>query len=205
MNEREIPSTIPLFLMGVLLIVLGVLAIATPSVAGEWVVLVIGVMLILAGVIQVFTGLRSEGWSRRLPPLMLGVISLLCGLGLISEPIIGELAITWIMAAFFIIEGIWKVFASFNYRPAAGWIALLLSGVLTVGLGYLIYQQWPLSGMTAIGVLVGVDLLVTGISMVLVARTMRQLRRAVDKAADKVADASKKAESESNEAETELS
>ena len=201
MNERELPSTIPLFLMGVLLIVLGVLAIATPSVAGEWVVLVIGVMLILAGVIQVVTGLRSEGWSRRLPPLMLGVISLLCGLGLVSEPIIGELAITWIMAAFFIIEGIWKVFASFNYRPAAGWIALLLSGVLTVGLGYLIYQQWPLSGMTAIGVLVGVDLLVTGISMVMVARTMRQLKRAVDK----VAETAEKTASKSNEAETELS
>lgn len=201
MNERELPSTIPLFLMGVLLIVLGILAIATPSVAGEWVVLVIGVMLILAGVIQVVTGLRSEGWSRRLPPLMLGVISLLCGLGLVSEPIIGELAITWIMAAFFIIEGIWKVFASFNYRPAAGWIALLLSGVLTVGLGYLIYQQWPLSGMTAIGVLVGVDLLVTGISMVMVARTMRQLKRAVDK----VAETAEKTASKSNEAETELS
>ncbi|MGI9472150.1 MAG: HdeD family acid-resistance protein [Rubripirellula sp.] len=209
MNDRELPSTLPLFLMGILLIVLGVLAIATPAVAGEWVVLVIGIMLLLAGAIQIATGLRSEGWSRRLPPLMLGVISLVCGLGLVSEPIIGMKAITWIMAAFFVIEGVWKIFASFNYRPAMGWLALLLSGILTLGLGYLIFRQWPLSGMTAIGILVGVDLLVTGISMVIVAQTMRRLKREVEGVVDEVtkkveqtkSDLAESADAESTDAE----
>ena len=198
MKDRELPSTIPLFLMGILLIVLGVMAIATPSVAGKWVVLVIGIMLLLAGTVQIVTGLRSEGWSRRLPPMILGLISLICGIGLVGEPVIGMEAITWIMAVFFIVEGVWKIFTSFNYRPAVGWIAMLLSGVLTLGLGYLIFSQWPLSGMKAIGILVGVDLLMTGISMVLVAQTMRRLKRAVQDIADRGNEKNRKEPSKEN-------
>jgi uncharacterized membrane protein HdeD (DUF308 family) len=54
---------------------------------------------------------------------------------------------------------------------------MLLSGVISVVLGLLIWRQWPVSGMWAVGVLVGVDLLTTGISMMAIAFTIKQLTR----------------------------
>ncbi len=66
----------------------------------------------------------------------------------------------------FILEGIWKIVSSLSYRSASGWVWVLGSGVLSLLLGLLIWNQWPVSGMWAVGVLVGVDLLSTGISMV---------------------------------------
>jgi uncharacterized membrane protein HdeD (DUF308 family) len=162
--------------MGVLLIILGVLAIGTPAVAGKAVVLVIGAMLLLAGIVQIFSGLRSEGWFNKLPPLILGVIVALCGLGLLGEPWVGMKFIALLLAIFFVVEGIWKIIASFSYRPASGWLLILASGVITLFLGLLIWKQWPVSGLWAVGILVGVDLLMTGISMVALASTVRRLK-----------------------------
>ena len=176
MTDREMGSTTPLTLMGVLLIILGVLAIGTPAVAGKAVVLVIGTMLLLAGIVQIVSGLRSEGWSKKLPPLILGVIVALCGLGLLGEPWVGMKFITLVLAIFFVVEGIWKIIASFSYRPASGWLLILASGVITLFLGLFIWKQWPVSGLWAVGILVGVNLLMTGISMVALASTVRRLK-----------------------------
>jgi uncharacterized membrane protein HdeD (DUF308 family) len=162
--------------MGILLIIFGVLAIGTPAVAGKAVVMVIGAVLLLAGFVQIVSGLRSEGWSNKLLPLILGVITSLCGLGLLGEPWIGMKFIALLLAIFFVMEGVWKIIASFSYRPASGWLAILVSGILTLVLGVLIWRQWPVSGLWAVGILVGVDLLMTGISMVALAATVRQVR-----------------------------
>ena len=59
-KKRVLPNPMPLSLLGILLIVLGVIALATPAVAGETVVLVIGVMLLIAAAVQVLSGLRAE-------------------------------------------------------------------------------------------------------------------------------------------------
>ena len=176
MTDRIPAGTSALTLMGILLIIFGVLAIGTPAVAGKAVVMVIGAVLLLAGFVQIVSGLRSEGWSNKLLPLILGVITSLCGLGLLGEPWIGMKFIALLLAIFFVMEGVWKIIASFSYRPASGWLAILVSGILTLVLGVLIWRQWPVSGLWAVGILVGVDLLMTGISMVALAATVRQVR-----------------------------
>jgi uncharacterized membrane protein HdeD (DUF308 family) len=163
--------------MGVLLIILGIIASATPAVAGKAVVMIIGALLLIAGVVQFAQGLRAESWSDKLLPLILGAIAALSGIGLLGEPWVGMKFIALLLAIFFVLEGIWKIIASFGYRPASGWILMLASGVIALVLGLLIWRQWPLSGLWAIGVLVGVDLLMTGISMVVLASTVRRLRK----------------------------
>ena len=119
----------------------------------------------------------------KLPPLILGVLSAFCGIGLLGEPWIGMKFIALLLAIFFAVEGIWKIVASFNYRPATGWLALLASGILTLILGLLIWRQWPLSGLWAVGVLVGINLLMTGISMVTLAATARRLKSVAEEGA----------------------
>lgn len=176
-DKKELPSTTPMTLMGVTLILLGVLAMATPAVAGKTVVMVIGIVMLLAGLIQIISGFRTEGWSSRIGPIILGALALLCGLGLLSEPLFGMVYITLLLAIFFGVEGIWKIITAFSYRPAKGWLAFLGSGILTLILGLLIWNEWPISGLWAIGILVGINLLMTGFSLIAVASTLRAVKR----------------------------
>jgi uncharacterized membrane protein HdeD (DUF308 family) len=83
--------------------------------------------------------------------------------------------IALLLAIFFVVEGVWKIIASFSYRPAPGWLFMLASGVIALVLGLLIWKQWPVSGLWAVGILVGVDLLMTGVSMVALATTVRRI------------------------------
>ncbi len=175
MTTNNPPQTKHLMLTGIVLIIFGIIAVATPAVAGKAVVMVIGALLLIAGVVQFVQGLRAESWSDKLLPLILGAIAALCGLGLLGEPWIGMKFIVLLLAIFFVLEGIWKIFVSFSFRPAPGWLFMLASGVLGLVLGLVIWRQWPVSGLWAVGVLVGVDLLMTGISMVALASTVRRI------------------------------
>jgi uncharacterized membrane protein HdeD (DUF308 family) len=177
--EPQAKNTISLTLMGIASIILGILAIGTPAVAGKAVVLVIGVLLLVMGIVQVISALRSEGWSHKLPPLILGIITTLAGIGVLGHPLLGLTFLTLMLAVFFVIEGVWKIIASFSYRPASGWLAVLASGVITLILGGLIWAEWPVSGLWAVGILVGVDLVMTGISLVAVASTLRRLGKSM--------------------------
>jgi len=179
MNDLKALNTTPLLMMGVLLILLGVVAIATPAVAGTTVIIVVGVMLLLAGIGQVISGFRSEGMTHRLPPIILGLITAAAGIGVLAHPILGLKFLTILLMAFFIFEGVWKIFISFSYRPATGWLGMLFSGIFSLVFAWLIWVQWPVSGMWAVGVLVGVDLLMTGIALVAIAYTVRQVRRLI--------------------------
>ncbi len=74
--------------------------------------------------------------------------------------------------------GIWKIFASFSYRPAQGWLAILASGVIGLILGAVIWQQWPLSALWVVGTLAGINLLSTGISFIVLAMSIRRFKQA---------------------------
>ena len=180
MSDHDIPQTRHLTLTGILTIIFGVLAMATPLVAGTAVVLVIGILLILVGGAEFIQAFRTDPWSAKLLTVILGVVTIICGVGVVMHPLLGLTFLTLLLASFFVVQGLWKIIASFRYRPAPGWIGLLFSGIITLLLGFMIWNQWPLSGVWAVGILVGVDLLVTGISMVALASTVKQVARMVE-------------------------
>ena len=179
MAEKALPGAKYLMLTGIVLIVFGIIAITTPAVAGTAVVWVIGAVLLISGIVQFLQGFREDSWASKLLGVILGVMTTLCGLAVLAHPLLGLTALTLVLAIFFVVEGIWKIVASFSFRPAPGWLAMLFSGLLGWLLGFLIWKQWPMSGMWAIGVLVGVDLLVTGLSMVALAITVRGLNKVI--------------------------
>jgi uncharacterized membrane protein HdeD (DUF308 family) len=71
---------------------------------------------------------------------------------------------------------LWKLSTAFRYRRARGWAWLLLSGLVSLVFVYLLWKQWPLSGAWAIGVLVGLDLVLTGLAMIILAASMKKVR-----------------------------
>jgi uncharacterized membrane protein HdeD (DUF308 family) len=158
--------------LGIVLIALGVAAVLTPAVAGSAVVIVIGFILLIAGIVTVARGLKAEAGVEKAMGLILGVITALAGIAVIGHPLFGLAFLTLLLVGYFVVEGVWKIVVSFRYKPATGWNWLLASGVLSLLLGLLIWSQWPVSGMWAVGVLVGVNLFGTGLALVTLASTL---------------------------------
>ncbi len=176
MRSGELTGTFRFLLTGIVLTALGIMAVATPAVAGTAAVYVIGGMLVIAGVCQIVSAWRAQGWSDKVIPAVIGVITILAGAGALAHPYLGLTYLAITLAIFFAVEGIWKMFAAFSYRPAQGWIAILASGACAVILAIMIWRQWPLSGLWAVGVFVGIDLLVSGLSFIVLAVTIRKLK-----------------------------
>lgn len=160
--------------LGIVLIALGVVALVTPAVAGSALVIVIGFILLIAGVVPIVRGLKAAASKERTMGLVLGTVTAVAGIAVIGHPLFGLAFLTLLLVGYFVVEGISKIVVSFRYRPAAGWTWLLTSGVLSLLFGLLIWSQWPVSGMWAVGVLVGLNLLGTGLALVTLASTLNK-------------------------------
>ncbi len=178
MNDSVAVDPKRLMMLGITLLVLGAIALLAPLFAGSAVVITIGVVLLVAGIGQFMQGVRAESWRDKMLSLFLGVVTGLCGIFVIGHPLLGLGFLTVLLVAYFVVEGVWKIIAAFNYRPASAWVWMLISGVLSLLLGLLIWNQWPVSGMWAVGVLVGVDLISTGLSMVMLGSALRRVPQA---------------------------
>jgi len=160
--------------LGIVLIALGVGAVLAPVMAGSALVIVIGFILLVAGTVPIVREWKAESSKERTMGLTLGIITALAGIAIIGHPLFGLAFLTVLLVGYFVAEGVGKIIVSFRYKPATGWKWLLGSGVLSLVFGLLIWNQWPLSGMWAVGVLVGVNLLGTGLSLVTLASTLRR-------------------------------
>lgn len=155
---------------GIVLIALGLLAIAMPYVATIAVELTIGWLLVIGGVfglIATFSGGQSTPgfwWS-----LLVAVLYLLAGVALLWHPVAGAVMLTLILVAYLIAGGIVKAVMSMNVRSALpkawGWI--LVSALVDVVLAVLILSGWPGSAGWVIGLLVGINLLMTGVALLI--------------------------------------
>jgi uncharacterized membrane protein HdeD (DUF308 family) len=172
MAQENLPAAKNMRWLGIALSALGIISILTPAVAGSAVVIVIGLIMLVAGAVQIMRGLRAEGWMEKVLTSVLGVITVAAGVMVIGHPLLGLTFLTLLLLAYFIAEGAWKIIASFRYRPVNGWGWLLVSGMLSLALGLLIWNQWPFSGLWAVGVLVGLNLLSTGVALITLSSTV---------------------------------
>ena len=152
----------------ILLIVAGVLAIGLPIAAGIAFDLVIGWLLLLGGVAHLFIAFQSRRAGSFAWKLLVGVLYALSGVFLLIYPLSGVASLTLVFSIFFLIEGALETGVYFQMRPAlgAGW--MLLDGLVTFLLGLLILAGWPASSIWAIGTLVGVSMLLSGFSRLMI-------------------------------------
>jgi uncharacterized membrane protein HdeD (DUF308 family) len=151
---------------GVFLIILGILAIATPLVAGLSVAMAIGALLLVAGITQLVLAFKGGSVGAAIGLALLGVLSSLCGGYMLMQPGEALAALTLFLAALFFAQGLIEVFNGFGARPESGWGWLVASGVVSVLLAVMIWAQFPLSGAWAVGTLVGVRLLMSGMVLI---------------------------------------
>ena len=165
--------------LGIALIVLGFVAILTPAAAGSAVVVVIGLILLGAGVAAAIRGLQAATAMEKVLGLVVGVVTALAGVAVLAHPLFGLSLLTLLLAGYFLVDGACKVVVSFRFRPASGWLWLLISGAVSLVLGALIWRQWPMSGLWAVGVLVGLNLISTGLALLKSVSMLREIAERV--------------------------
>lgn len=180
MSNRARMSSNALMLMGIVLIVLALILLASPMAAGEFVIMAVAAVLVIVGIAQVIQSFRSPGGADRIVSALLGAVIACLGLLVWANPEIGSGFLMALLMIFFVVNGLWKVTTAWRYRGASGWIWLLLSGLVSLFFVWLLWSQWPVAGAWVIGVFIGIDLLLTGLSMMVLAVTARRVRSSGD-------------------------
>jgi len=188
MEEAKKNSGLLIFL-GILTVVFGVFAIGTPFITGIAVTLFVGVMLAVSGVAQIVHALKSKQWGTGFWGTVIGVLGLAAGLIMIFRPMVGLVTMTMLLAIYFLVDGISEIIAAFRIKPDQGWGWVFFNGVVAVVLGLMIWRQWPVSGAWAIGVLVGIHILLTGWTMIILGTGARKIAGAIEDRLEDAVDA----------------
>src|SRR5882724_5968300 len=162
-------------LWGVSLICLGMLALASPLVAAVAVNVLVAWLIVLAGVVHLVVAFHSREAGSVIWRLLVGVAYLGFGVYLIARPVAGVASLTLLLASLFLVEGIFNIVLYFRAPSTLRSSWFLLDGIVTLLLGLMIYMQWPSSSAWAIGTLVGVSLIFSGVTRVMVALAVRKV------------------------------
>jgi len=182
-----------LIILGILTVILGVLAMMSPMMAGMAVSMMVGFLLILAGITRTIFAFKAQSWGKGILAFVLGLLTLLVGLAMVFRPVLGLTSLTLVLAAYFFIDGIFEIFEAFDLKPLKGWGWMLFGGIVSVLLGFMIWRQWPVSGAWAIGILVGIKLIFAGWAMVGIGAAGRSVAGAAEDVVEDVKEAAEDA------------
>jgi len=162
----------------IVLIVFGFLAICLPFLTSWGVVVVIAWLIVFSGGFQFIHAFQSQGIGHILWKLLVAILYLIVGIYFLLHPVLGVAAFTLALAIFFVLEGIFDLVAYFQARalPGSGWI--LFDGIVTLILGILVWRQWPSSSLWVIGTLVGISMIFTGMTRLMLSLAARRLAHA---------------------------
>jgi uncharacterized membrane protein HdeD (DUF308 family) len=166
---------------GIILVILGLIAIVVPPIATLAVTILIGWLFVISGI----AGLIMTFWGRRAPgfwwSLLSAVIAIVAGALLLWSPVAGVLWLTFVLIAFFLIDGILSIFLAIEHRRELvgrwGWI--LVSGIVDLVIAGIVWAGLPGTAAWALGLLVGIDLVFGGTALIAVALHARRDAAAV--------------------------
>jgi uncharacterized membrane protein HdeD (DUF308 family) len=161
--------------MGVVFILLGLLAIIEPGVAGLAVTILVGWLLIFGGAAHLIAAFGGGGAGRVIWQVLIGLVYILGGFYFVMHPLLGLGSLTLLLAIFIVMAAVLEFIAYFRTRGGHGSGWLLLNAIITLAVGALIWFHWPSSSVWAIGTLFGVNLLMTGISRLMMGVAAKQI------------------------------
>jgi len=153
-------------IMGILTIIFGILALAAPWIAGQSVMWLIGVLVMAGGLTRMFWAFKAGSLGKGILVFLIGVLTLLAGIAVISHPVMSSAILTMILAIYFFVDGFTEIMAAFalpSGQGGKGW--LIFDGVITIALGVMLFSGFPIAGTLAIGVFLGIKLLFVGMTM----------------------------------------
>jgi uncharacterized membrane protein HdeD (DUF308 family) len=161
--------------IAVVFILLGIMAIIEPGVAGLAVTILVGWVLLFGGGAHLVAAFSGGGAGRVIWQVLIGIVYIVGGLYFLTHPLLGLGTLTLLLAVIILMEAVFEVIAYFRMRGQGGSGWLLVNALITLLLGGLIWFHWPSSSVWAIGILVGVNLLMTGFSRLMFGLAARKL------------------------------
>jgi len=169
---------------GVIMVLLGIAAVIWPQISSIAVDVYVGWLLLLSGVVGLATMFFAPNATGFLWSLLTGALALFAGVLLLWHPVEGVVSLTLVLVAFFIAEGVSQIAAAFAYRSAfpESWGWMLVSGIADLVLAGVIIAGWPGSLSWALGLIVGVNLVTSGLAIVMVAVAARNIVTGIERA-----------------------
>lgn len=163
----------PSIVWPVIMIVVGMLALWLPIASSIGVARLLGWLMVFDAVFQLIHAFRSEGVGHIVWKVLVALIFLVAGIYFLMHPFLAVAVVTLALAAFFLVEGLVDVFAFFATHKAGASYWILLNGIVSIILAVMIWRHWPTGSLWVLGVLVGIGLLMTGTSRLMMALAIR--------------------------------
>lgn len=162
--------------LGIALVVLGGLAAVYSYTSTVLSVMWLGAFAVFVGVVELVRAFKVKLWGSFFLHIFLSVLYLVVGFYLFMNPSMTALALTLLMAIFFVVSGVLKmIFALFKETPHKLWV--FMSGLVSLLLGILLWSKWPFTGLWAIGLFVGIDVIFVGFTWIMLALAARDLKK----------------------------
>ncbi len=175
-NEAELVGAVrrglkehwQLFLIqGILLVILGALAIAVPVIASVAVAAFVGWLLFFAGLFRAISLFRSPHAPGYWTSLLFAILTAILGLIIALFPLQGAITLTMVLTAYFIVHGISSFAFAFSIKGDTGrWVLLFIGGIIDLALAALVIAAWPNTSVFILGLYAGINLLFTGFALI---------------------------------------
>lgn len=160
--------------LGIVLVLLGAVAVALPNVATFAAEAVVGWLFVLSGLVYAYSVITLRGVWRIAAAAAIALLSLATGILLLVYPLHGVVTLTLVMAAYFAVAGVLRIVHSLQHRHLRGWLWGLASGGASIAVAALVLAGWPDTALWALGLLLGVDLLFSGWALIMLYGALRQ-------------------------------
>lgn len=180
-NETIAANWVLFLIQGVIMMILGVIAVIWPQLSTVAADIYIGWLLLLSGVM----GLVTMFWAPTMPAflwsMLTAALSLIVGVLLLWHPVEGIVSLTLALVAFFIVEGLYQIATAIRYREAfpGSWGWMVMSGVVDLVLAGLVISGWPGTATWVLGLMVGANLVSSGLGITMAALAARSSIKAV--------------------------
>jgi uncharacterized membrane protein HdeD (DUF308 family) len=154
--------------------VLGMIAVGASVLATLATMALVGCLMLVGGILQTIHAIAMRGWSGFFIDLLAGVLYMVVGFVIVAHPGATAVALTLIIAVLFMLGGIFRIVTALavSYQNR---IWLLLHGVINLLLGFMIWHDWPLSGLWVIGLFIGIDMILNGWTLIMLGLNAKKL------------------------------
>ena len=163
-------------LAGAVSLIGGIFALFNPFAASLTVEQLAGWLFLFSGVIWLIGTFRAEGWGSKIWSFLVGLALTWLGISLLANPLGGVATLTLVVALSFVASGIFKIMLAYPARQVGLFWVVLLSGVISLVLGLMILANFPASAVTILGLLLAIELISNGISMLILAMSASEPR-----------------------------
>lgn len=162
-------------IFGILLVLSGIIFLASPVVASFASVLVLGWLLIFAGIVHLICAFLDRVAENFWLHILISALTLVVGILMLTHPTVTLVTLTLLIAAFFLSIGLFRIISSVVAR-FQGWGWVFLNGIISFILGILILMHWPSSSLWVIGLFIAIDLIFAGWTLIMIALLLKKQR-----------------------------